>query len=68
MGVWTPFRSRYVTIDLPADPQAALRQMLRYFPDRAAYEAWCAARDLSDDERAHMEGFLPAALQAKGTV
>ena len=53
-------------------PQAradrTLRRMLAFFPDRATYEQWLAARRVSDAHRVHMEQFLPAHLKPQGSV
>ena len=46
----------------------SLMAALALFPDRETYEQWCAARAISDEQRAHMEAYLPARLQAQGTV
>lgn len=45
-----------------------LRNLLALFPDRATYEQWLTARNVGDEERAHMERFLPAQLRPQGTV
>lgn len=44
---------------------ASLRALLNLFPDRATYEHWLKARQVSDEQRAHLEQFLPPDLQAK---
>lgn len=48
--------------------EAELRAMLDLFPDRATFEAWATDRHVSDECRAWYERFLPARLQAVGSV
>lgn len=48
--------------------EAELRAALALFADRATYETWLTARGYDDAHRAHLERFLPASLQAQGTV
>lgn len=67
-NVWKPFRNPYVVLDIPRKPEDALREMLALFPDRTTFEEWATARGVTDEQRAHMEQFLPKALQAQGTV
>ena len=45
-----------------------LRRMLALFPDRQTYEQWLDARVVSDQQRAHLERYLPDPLKAQGSV
>lgn len=45
-----------------------MRAMLALFPDRTTYEQWLGSRAVTDEQRAHLEQFLPARLQQEGTV
>ena len=46
--------------------EANLRTVLALFPDRSTFEQWVEARQLTDEQRAHLESYLPPALQAQG--
>lgn len=48
--------------------QRTMRRILMLFPDRATYEQWLTARNVSEAHRAHMEQFLPEHLKVQGSV
>jgi len=48
--------------------EARLRGALALFPDRATFEQWATTKALTDEQRGHLERFLPSRLQPQGTV